>query len=1062
MYKRLFSFIVVMLMFTTIVNAQITTAGINGKVVVEGESAIGATILAIHVPSGTRYGAITNNDGRFSLQGMRSGGPYNVEISYVGFQKSSFSGITLQLGESYLLNATLKASSEILNEVVVVGSRDGKFNSQRTGAAVNFNRNRIENSPSISRSIYDVAKMTPQATVSGGGLSFAGSNNRYNSFQIDGSVNNDVFGLSSSGTNGGQTGANPISLDAIEELQVVIAPFDVRQSGFTGGGINAITKSGTNEFHGSLYGYYNNQNFVGTTAGKDITNRKKLSEQSDKTYGLTFGGPIIKNKLFFFANAEKTKKTYPSSYNVGDGSNITIDEAKQISDKLMSLTGGDNGGGYSARNIDTESTKLLARIDWNINQANKFTLRYSYLDANQLIFSNSANALHFNNNGYTMNDKTHSLVAEFNSRLSNELANELRVGYTRVRDSRDIDGKPIPYVKINLTSSKSVELGSERYSAANYLNQDVWTLTDNLAWFKGDHTLTAGTHNEFFKFKNLFIRENYGSYVYNSLNDFLSIGTANEVAPYEYNYSFSKEDVTGSKRWAPTFGAAQLGLYLQDDWNVTDLFRLTYGVRMDIPVFFDKPGDNNTFNKSSIAKEYNVATNQMPSSTPMFSPRIGFRWNLDNSRKTLVRGGLGIFTGRIPFVWISNNFSNTGVEYSRTRLQAKDMASAMASGFKFQIDPAKQYVPSGTMSSEIDVVDKKFKFPQVFRANLALEHTFAYGIKGSLEGLYSKTMNNVLYKNLVYEESGKFLSNGGDKRPLYQTVTNPSTGNAYTKEYTGVIYLTNTNKGYTYNLTAKLEKDFDFGLSTMAAYTYGKSKGLNDGTSSQAVSNWQYNENWQGPNNPEISYSDFDVRHRVIGSVSYKKEYAKHFATTVSLFYNGQSGANYSVCYQNNINNDGASGNDVLYVPTDAELATMSFNPNSMTADQQRAALGDWINSNKDIKNLKGHYIPRNGLRSAFENHFDFHLAQDFYVNVCGKRNTIQLTFDVLNIGNLLNRSWGIYNAPGNSYTPVSVASVDANGVPTFQFTKLSGDKLYSIADYNSRWRSQIGVKYIF
>ncbi|MDR1645586.1 MAG: TonB-dependent receptor [Tannerellaceae bacterium] len=1055
------------LSFLIVCNAfgQLTTSSIGGQVADQSEPLPGAVVIAVHQPSGSRYSAVANESGRYLIQGMRTGGPYSVEVSYIGYHPYAKDGIYLSLGEASIIDISLRESSQALSEVVVSATRS--FRSQQTGAADNFARTAIEATPTISRSIYDVARLTPQAAVAGSGLSFAGSNNRYNSFQIDGTVNNDVFGLASSGTNGGQAGANPISLDAIEEIQVVIAPFDVRQSGFTGAGINAITKSGTNQYHASLYSYYNDQNFTGTTAGRDVEQREKLSQQSDRTTGFTLGGPIMQDKLFFFASAEQAAKTYPSSYNVGAGSNVTPDEANQIVGKLKTLTGGYDGGGYGPQDINTESVRLLGRIDWNINERNKFSARYSFLTASQLIFSNTPNALHLNNNGYTMNNTTHSLIAEWTSNISSTWFNELRAGFTSVRDFREIPGQAIPYVRINLSNSRTVELGSERYSPANYLNQDIWTITDNATWRHGKHEFTFGTHNEFFTMANLFIRENYGSYVYNSIDDFLSIGTATEAAPYEYNYSFSREDITGSKRWAPQFSAAQLAFYAQDNWAVTRLFSLSYGLRIDFPLFMDKPGENPAFNASAIAKEFDVATNQMPSSTPLFSPRAGFRWYLDDDRRSLVRGGLGIFTGRIPFVWISNSFSNTGVEYSRTRLQSRDMTAAIADGFRFQIDPTRQYQPSARMTSEIDVVARDFKFPQVLRGNLAFDHTFPNGLKASVEGLYSKTLNNVLYQNLVVEESGRYLQNGGDRRPLYQAAVNPATGAAYTQEYTGIVYLGNSSKGYTYNLTAKLEKDFDFGLDLMLAYTYGRSKGMNDGTSSQALSNWSYNENYQGPNNPELSWSDFDLPHRIIGSLSYRKEYARRFATTVSLIYNGQSGSRYSLCYQYNINNDGASGNDVLYIPTDAELASMNFRDitsggNTVTADQQRAGLGAWINEHADIRDLKGKYVERNGLLGPFEHHFDLHIAQDFYVNIAGRRNTFQLSFDILNVTNLLNRAWGLYNSVGYSYTPIAVSQVDADGVPTFQFSKPAGKNLYGISDYNSRWRSQVGLRYIF
>ena len=1051
--------------------AQVTTSAINGVVSGSGSPITGVVVTAVHQPSGSRYAVMTNSSGRYLMQGLRPGGPYTLETSFLGYHPFSKGDIFLPLGEAVAVDVDLAESARELESVTVTAARS--FEMQRTGAAENFSRDDISAIPSISRSIYDIARLTPQgATLSAGGssISFAGSNNRYNSFQIDGTVNNDVFGLSSSGTNGGQAGANPISLDAIEEIQVVIAPFDVRQSGFTGGGINAITKSGTNEFHASAYGYYNNQSFVGTTAGKDVAERKKLSEQSDKTYGLTFGGPLLKDKLFFFVSAEQALKTYPSSYYVGEGgnSNVTQDEADQIVSKLKELTGGYDGGGYGLQDIDTKSTRLLGKVDWNIDSRNKLSARYSYLTGSQLVFSNSANALRLNDNGYTMNNATHSATLELTSQISPEWFNEFRAGYTAVRDFREVHGKPTPYVKINLTNSRSVELGSERYSPANYLNQDIWTITDNLTLHKGNHEITVGTHNEFFTMENLYIRENYGSYVYSSIDDFLSIGTDSEAAPYEYNYSFSREEITGSKRWAPTFSAGQLAFYAQDRWTPGSRFSLSYGLRVDIPVFLDKPGANEKFNASDVAARYGLATDQMPAAAPLLSPRAGFRWYLDGDRKTLLRGGAGVFTGRIPFVWISNSFSNTGVEYSRTRLQSGDMNAAMADGFKFRIDPDKQYQPSATMTSEIDVVDKNFKFPQVFRINLAADHAFEHGFKATLEALYSKTVNNVLYKNLAVEESGTLLQNGGDRRPLYQPAVNPATSAPYTREYTGIVYLGNSSKGYSYSLTGKLEKSFALGLKLMAAYTFGHAKGMNDGTSSQALSNWQYNENWRGANNPELSWADFDIPHRIIGELSYRKEYAQHFATTVSLLYSGQSGSRYSLCYQNNLNSDGASGNDVLYIPTDAELAAMKFADITSggkvvaTADQQRADLGAWINASSDLKSKKGSYVERNGLLTPFENHFDLHVAQDFFVTVGGRRNTVQLSLDVLNVGNLLNRAWGIYNSAAYSYAPITVQSVDASGTPTFQFTKPKGDTLYGISDFYSRWRSQIGVRYIF
>jgi hypothetical protein len=483
---------------------------------------------------------------------------------------------------------------------------------------------------------------------------------------------------------------------------------------------------------------------------------------------------------------------------------------------------------------------------------------------------------------------------------------------------------------------------------------------------------------------------------------------------------------------------------------------LTYGLRMDVPLFPDAPTENPTFNESSISKDNNVKNNQMPSSAPLWSPRLGFNWDVFGDRSTQVRGGTGLFTGRIPFVWISNSFSNSGIEYLRTRFTSKNMPAE----FKFSKDPYNQ--PAGSaMTSEIDAIDKEFIFPQVFRSNLAIDQKLPFGIKATIEAIFSKKMNDILYKNLNIAESGVKLNNFDDNRPLY--------GASISSAYTSVIYLTNTNDGYSYSITGKLEKDFDFGLNTMIAYTYGESKDLNGGTSSQAYSNWSYNEQYQGSNNPELSYSDFDLRHRVIGSLSYSKSYGKIFTTSIGLIYNGQSGFNYSFCYIDDINKDGVRGNDVLFVPTDAQIDQMNFkdivNSKDQTviasADNQKADLKGYLSTESGLKDMRGKYAGRNSLVTPFENHFDLRITQDCKVNK--KKNTIQITFDVLNIGNMFNKEWGLSYSPSYSYSILNISNVDAaTGDVTYQFSKPKSQPAYNISDFYSRWRAQIGLRYIF
>lgn len=1059
-----------LLLTTSISNAQVTTASISGKVVSGNEPVIGAAITAIHEPSGSRYGAATNIDGRFNLQGMRTGGPYKVEISYIGYTTATYTNIFLQLGESYELSVKLKESSELLDEVVVIGNKSNRFVSQRTGAADNFDAKAIANAPTVSRSVFDIVKLIPQANQSsnGNGLSIAGANGRYNSFQIDGTVNNDVFGLAGSGTNGGQAGANPVSLDAIEELQVVIAPFDVRQSGFTGGGINAITKSGTNNFHTTVYGYYNDESFVGKTAGKHIKDRKKLSEQTEKTYGISLGGPILKNKLFYFVNLERAEKEYPSAYTINNGSQIKEEDAKAVADKILDLTGNAyNGGGYASRKVPTESWKLMTRIDWNINDKHKFTLRYNLLDAKKLSYSNSVYALRFADNGFWMNNSTHSIVAELHSRLSNNVYNEFRFGWTRVRDERSTDGLLMPYIIINNLSSidglrknATITLGTENYSRANALDQDIYTISDNVTLNYGAHSITIGTHNEIYSMSNLFIPNSTGYYYYDSLDDFLSIGTTSEKKPYQYQYSYSKPEITGTKLWMSKFGAAQVGLYAQDEWQVARNLKLTYGVRIDMPVYFDKPTANEAFNASEIAYKYNVRNSRMPKSQPLFAPRVGFRWNPDTERKMLLRGGVGVFTGRVPFVWISNSFANTGVELAQYNLYST-RSPKLPDDFKFNINPNQQYDPAAAgasaQMSTICVMAKNFKMPQIFRVNLAFEYRLPYDIKATIEGLYSKTLNNVLYQNIQYEcVDNATLNNGNDKRPYYTNMD---------KNYNGVYYLKNTSKGFTANFTAKLEKSFDFGLDLMAAYTFTRSKSLNDGNSSQAASNWGSNFAVDG-NHPTLSYSTYDLPHRVIGSIGYTKTYAKYFATSVGLTYTGQSGDRYNLIYNKDINGD-RYVNDLLYIPTDEELKSMNFvdyKDNSgkiISADTQREDFGNWINERPEVAKRKGDYVLRNSMLAAFENHFDLHIGQDFYFFIKGKKNTLQLNFDILNVGNLLNHAWGLYNNVNWSYKVLEVKDFDEKTrTPSFNFK--GGAWPESISDYNSRWRAQIGARYIF
>jgi len=1043
--------VAVTLLITTAINAQVTTSGISGKVTSGDETIIGATIIAIHTPSGTKYGAATNDKGRYSIQGMRVGGPYKITISYIGHEPIEFNNIQLSLGDASNIIANLKESSRELNEVVVRATA-GKRNAGG-GAASNFNSKQIVNTPTVDRNIYDIAKMSPLVAPSKiGGLSIAGSNNRYNSFQIDGMVSNDVFGLASSGTNGGQTSANPISLDAIQEIQVVIAPFDVRQSGFTGGGINAITKSGTNKFAGSAYGYYTDQNMYGNWS--QINNVKaKVGTQSTKIGGFTLGGPIIKDKLFFFTSAEYKFDTYPSNYYPDYTTNyLTAAEAKAIADRYATIT--KNTDNYGQRSVDTKGLSLLGRIDWNINTNNKLSFRYQYNDSYRDTYSSGSTTYYFSNSGYRMLDKTNSFVAELNSKFSDVLSNELRAGATFVRDKREVpyQGPNISIGKLGggvgtATGKTTAYIGTEYSSGANRLDQNIYTLEDNLTLYHGDHTFTLGTHNEIYRLNNLFIQASTGAYYYNSLTDFL-----NDNA-YQFKYSYSDYNLTGSYKWAGTVNAGQFGFYLQDKWNVTNNLNVTYGLRLDVPMCFNKPTTNDAFNTSTYSTTYGAKVGEVPSTKMMLSPRIGFRWYANESHNTLIRGGAGLFTGRVPFVWLSNLWNNTGMEMKGTTITtsvpkfgtyANDPLAAMASA-------------AGTASKPtINTVSKDFKFPQVFRVNLALEQTLPYDVKMTLEGLYSKTMNNVWFENLALINNGKKVyAVSADDANSATTYFSTNTGS-----YNTIINLKNTSKGYTYSLSGKLEKSFKFGLDLMGSYTFGHAYSVNDGTSSVALSNWQYNYS-KNPNDAnELSYSVFDIPNRVLAQATYTtpKYLNGRFATVVSLIYNGSNGMRYSLTMNEtaDFNGDTQKGNSLLYIPTADELTKMTF---ATAAD--RTSFGSWIEGDSYAKDHRGEYAKRYSNSAPWENHFDLHLAQDFFY-LKGKSEKIELTFDVINFGNMINKNWGTVYGSDYNVQPLKVASLstNANGdkIPTYSY---QDDKVYK-SDFLSRWHLQVGLKVTF
>ena len=1031
-----FYLLVLTILVAAIATAQSTTASLSGFVTdSNGKPIVGAVVVATHTPTETAYGTVTDSKGAYHLQGLRVGSPYTVEFSFVGYNSKRYDNIALSLGENQQINTSLSDTLGI--DAVVVSA--SSFTDSRMGSGEVFHRDLIERTPTVSRSIDDITRLAPQAMVSkDGGISIAGTNSRYNSFQIDGTASNDMYGLTSTGTNGGLAGANPIPLDAISDIQVVTAPFDVRQGGFSGGGVNAITKSGTNTFSGAAYSYYNDNNFYGRNA-----NGAKLAEQRTQIYGVSLGGAIVKNKLFFFVNGEFDFDSSPSSYFVGDsGCNISEADAKAIANRFYELTGYD-GGGYGQQTLKKQTASLIARLDWNISSRHNLTLRYNFLDAKKDEFVSSASLLRFNGEGYTSIADTHSVVAELNSRLSDKMFNEVRVGYTRVHDGRDaMSGTHYPYVEIKKMrdgDNTSVYIGTDPFASKNDLVQNTITITDNFSYYTDAHTITIGTHNEIFNSSCLYMANAIGSYTYATLDDFL----ADRAQKYVRNYSNNPlVDMT----------TAQFGVYVQDEWSASHHFSMTYGLRADIPVIFGNPPTNEAFNNSEIAQKYGIKTNQVPAPTLLFSPRIGFRWRIAESAtaSTLLRGGAGIFSGRIPFVWISNCFSNSGVTQYGYTLNS-DLGQSVP---KFGEEPSSsEGISSNPM---INVVAKDFRYPQVARATLALEQSYK-GWHFTLEALFSKSINDLLITNLTAQDKGaKFyavnsaLANDENTTTLYDSSSSSS--------YSSIYLLSNTSQGYGYSVSASVAKSFPFGLDFYAAYTFAHSYSVMDGVSAQALNTWGKSYS-KDSNNHTLSYSLFDVPHKVSASLSYSKRYGKLLGTTISLLYQGYSGMRYSLTYAGRVdaNNDTRTGNTTLYIPTESELNAMEF-----VSEADRQAFGKLIAETPALKRSRGKFLARNAMQTPFEHHLDLHIAQDIYFSPTSSRK-VQISLDVINLGSLISKDWGAsYFTSNYCISPVEIASIttDAEGNRTPKYRFVGG--MVSKNDLLSRWRMQVGVRVVF
>ncbi len=863
----------------------------------------GATVTATHVPTGTVYEAVTQADGRYTMLAVRVGGPYTIKATMAGFKDDVKTGVEVSLGEARTVDFTLGLAT--VTETVDVVAEAQVIDTQRAGTAANITSDELANLPTVNRSMFDYARTSPYFVINPVGtdassISVAGRNDRYNNIQIDGAVNNDVFGLSSSGTPGGTTSTEPISLDAIQELQLVVSAYDVRQGGFSGGSVNAITKSGTNSIHGTAYYFGRNQSLVGVGPSD-----KKFGTFNNKTFGASVGGPIVANKIFYFGNVEIGRKSTPSGGSIA-GSGVTFGRTAEV-DRFLSILNtkyGYNPGSKDEFTRTTNNDKVFVRADMNIAGKHQLTIRNNYVKGLNDIGTAVGSTYSFPDNFYRINSTTNSTVGQLNSNFGT-VFNEFRAAYSRIRDFRDNPNapKPFPQVNVRLADGSNLRAGTEQYSAANQLDQDVIEVTDDVTIVKDKHTFTVGTHNEFYKFRNLYLANNWGYYQFSSMDNF-DAGLAQG-----YDLSFGTYDPA----FAARFSIRQFGLYAGDQWRVKNNFSLTYGIRFDTPQFPDKPTSN-----PAALQYFGYATDVVPVDR-IWSPRAGFNWQISQDRREQVRGGVGVFSGRTPYVWLSNQYGNTGIEVTRPRVSYNTSNKVV-----FVPDALNQPKNvGGAQTNEIDMVDPNYSYPKLVRTNLAYDRELPWGgLVGTAELVYSKNIQDIKYQNLNFVDSGTVAFDG--RTVMARKVSTMS----------DAIFLTNSTQGSSWSLAFKVDKPWKNNWMASASYLYNQSKSIMDGTSSQAASNWGYNLTPGNPNETPLATSNYDVRHRINVSLSYQLN-IPHVPTTLSMFYNGQSGRPYAMIFYSstNINGDFRTTNDLMYIPRNvSEVVVTKGTPDQLAA----------------------------------------------------------------------------------------------------------------------------------
>ncbi|MGZ5432216.1 MAG: TonB-dependent receptor [Thermoanaerobaculia bacterium] len=1010
---------------TPVALAQVTTGTLTGSVTAADGSALpGVTIEAVHVPTGTRYSDVTGGNGRFTIPGVRVGGPYRVTAVLEGFRDANADSVTVPLGAAAEVSLTLQLAT-VSEAITVTASADDIINPNRTGATSTVSTEQIETLPTVNRTLQDFARTNPYVNVdpqdfSATRMTVAGKNNRYNSVQIDGAVNNDLFGLADTGTPGGQADALAISLDAIQEIQVAVSPYDVRQGGFTGGGVNAITRSGTNDYSGSVFYSRRDPQFVGDGPSGD-----PIATFDAEQYGGRFGGRIIRDRLFFFVNGERSDRAEDDDYTADDFRSPA--DVATVADFLQDQFGYD-GGGLGSMARTKYSKNLFGRIDWNVNSTNQFTVRHSYVDAaNDVISDRNSNRFRFPNSTYFFADETNSTVAQLNSTFGGNSYNEARLNFTTISDRRASPGA-FPGIEIGGTGPRSADIvaGAEQFSTANSLDQDILEITDDFTFIRGGHTITVGTHNEIFEFNNVFMPSAFGHYYFPTMADFLALN------PSQYFYTYAEGGINPSQ-----FQVNQLGLYASDQWTMRPNVTLTFGLRADMNQYPDSPNYN-----PIVEQAVGYKTSATPDESPTFSPRLGFNWQIAQAQQ--LRGGIGVFAGRTPYVWVSNAYGGTGIgQLSLSCIKPSCTPTFVA-------DPNNQPTsfPAGGGAFETALTDPDFQAPRLWRATLAYDRVLPWDVRGTVEVLYSKTIEDVYYQNVNYVESGNVSPIDG--RPIYRR-NSTALSNA--------LLLTNTNKGDQLMESIQLNKSFGTLFTLGASYAHQDAKSAFDGGSATASSQWRFHHTTGDIYEPEVSRSAYETTNRINlnGTLNFATGFVSH---AIGLYYNAQSGRPYSLIIGTDVNGDGQSSNDLLYIPGSPDEIILQ-NSSGQVVDY--SLLADYLEY-AGLDATAGRAMKRYEAFEPWTRQLDLHYELGLPV-LAGVSS--MLTADVSNILAMVDNEYGNVRYVSNqNYSPVTYRGVDAaTGKPIFRERAsgtLTPGSQYSLAPDRSRWQARLGVRFTF